>query len=453
VSEDALTSPGTAVGTVAYMSPEQARGEDLDARTDLFSFGVALYEMATGSLPFKGSTSAVIFKEILTKGLTSPVRLRPELPGEFEHILRRALEKDRALRCQSAKDLLTELKRLKRDTDSGRTSLRGATPEPVQKLHLPRWWPGLVFLLLILSVPVWWYLLVREPRVPERPLQITPFTAMKGWEGGPSISPDGNRIAFHWDGNDQDNWDIYVRQIGPGKPLRVTKHPAQDCCPISSPDGRQLAFGRIASEIESSLFLIPSLGGAERKIMDCRVPRGTGTCFWLGSWSSDGRSMVISLQPADEYSTKVFLLSMDSFTTTPLTSPPTDSVGDWYPKFSPDDQRVAFFRVLEWEIADVWVQPLASGKAERLTFENYATLGGPAWTGEGKEIVFSASKTVGRPRLWRVSSRGGQPELVHGIGEHTHEPTISRLGDTLAYSQRTPSATDIWRMPGPNSSK
>jgi TolB-like protein/Flp pilus assembly protein TadD/predicted Ser/Thr protein kinase len=160
VSEQDLTSPGTALGTVAYMSPEQARGEDLDARTDLFSFGVVLYEMATGRLPFSGNTSAAIFGAILHKAPTSPMRLNPDLPAKLEDVINKMIEKDRDIRYQHASELRADLKRLKRDTDSSRSVIGASATE----VSVQPWWRtrvtlGItaVLLVAVLACAGWFY--------------------------------------------------------------------------------------------------------------------------------------------------------------------------------------------------------------------------------------------------------------------------------------------------------
>src|SRR6516162_4165370 len=246
IDPEQFTAPGIAMGTVAYMSPEQARGEHLDARTDLFSFGTVLYEMATGKQAFSGPSSAAIFHAILGLAPASPLSLNPRLPQELERIVNKAIEKDRNLRYQHAADILTDLKRLKRDTDSGRASVGVAplTPSPsppgrgepksLEVLPSPsgrgwsrgagpgegaRRWPlvlAATVLVLVGGGGIAWFV-ARHPHAPaqlaERQLTANPT---EDWVIGAGISPDGKRIAY------SDQTGLYLRSIDSGETHAVS---------------------------------------------------------------------------------------------------------------------------------------------------------------------------------------------------------------------------------------
>jgi eukaryotic-like serine/threonine-protein kinase len=194
IPEERLTGPGTAAGTIAYMSPEQARGKELDLRTDLFSFGVVLYEMATGSLPFRGDTSAVIFEAILNRAPVAPVRLNPEVPPKLEEIINKALEKDSDLRYQTAAELRADLKRLKRDS----TSASGPLIAPKRNSSRP-WKMAAVATFVLATIVLWWAVRGRlaAPPVGSTTIAVLPFqnfSADKETDFLRLALPDGNQL-------------------------------------------------------------------------------------------------------------------------------------------------------------------------------------------------------------------------------------------------------------------
>jgi len=275
--EELLTSPGTTVGTVAYMSPEQVRGKELDARTDLFSFGVVLYEMATGALPFRGDTSGVITDAILNRAPVAPVRLNPEVPPKLEEIINRGLEKDRDLRYQHAADLRAELKRLKRDTGSGRISATGTraaeapgAPEvagisargvqPAAKPSRTKYIVAGVAVLLA-AVNFALYHFKSTSTAPSGPAKITQISHWNKPMDGARLSPDGHAVAFTSpvDGVPQ----VFVMLTSGGEPLQLTKDEGGKFVDSFSPDGTEIYYGR--STVGFEIWAVPTLGGNPRR--------------------------------------------------------------------------------------------------------------------------------------------------------------------------------------------
>jgi serine/threonine protein kinase len=306
VDSDHLTSPGSALGTMAYMSPEQVRGKELDARSDLFSFGAVLYEMASGALPFRGETSGVIFDAILNRAPMPPSRLHPDIPAELERITGKALEKDRDLRYQNATELRADLKRLRRDTGSGRVASDSATPAPSQHsgFYAPPAPPvsaaappaahpsdssviaaaasrnkgktlslGAILLLLVLAAAYGVYHLAFNRPSSEGPARITKISRWNKSMDNPAISPDGRTIAFTSpvEGFDQ----IFVMLTSGGDPLQLTKDEGNKTVLNFSSDGTEIYFRQTLGEPE--IWTLPTLGGipqASGKWQDRRPFRG-----------------------------------------------------------------------------------------------------------------------------------------------------------------------------------
>jgi Tol biopolymer transport system component/predicted Ser/Thr protein kinase len=451
-AEEHLTSPGTALGTVAYMSPEQARGEDLDARTDLFSLGVVLYEMATGRPAFPGATSAVIFDAILHKAPVSPVGLNPDLPEELARILDKALEKDRDLRYQHAADLRTDLKRLQRTSASGRSAApqgvagEASAPSRAAGARRPKWALGLgaVGLLAVLGAVGWWLLSGRTAKAPAGPVTITPFTSDGGRKASPQLSPDGEKVAYAWAGPADDNWDLYVKALGVGtRPLRLTEFPGADGDPAWSPDGRQIAFVRYEGGA-ASIYTVPSLGGSERKLIDIAGPvYFSGYDIMSLTWSPDGEWLAYPEKSVPDEPVRIVRLSVRTLEKQPLTSPPGGTLGDRWPVYSPDGTHLAFVRSSGTIFGgiDVFVQPAQPGEARRLTSQGYPDVSSLTWTPDGDAIVFSADG-----RILRVGLSGGEPEPLAGVGQGANGPSIR--GRRMVFAQVRSYPLDIWRVPG-----
>ncbi|MFZ3218312.1 MAG: protein kinase, partial [Candidatus Acidiferrales bacterium] len=279
---DDLTSPGVAVGMVAYMSPEQVRGKELDARTDLFSFGVVLYEMATGAVPFRGETSGVITEAILNRAPVAPVRLNPELPPKLEDIINKALEKDRDLRYQAAADIRTDLKRLRRDTDSGRissTSGRAAqdsAPQPTSSSSTAvvaqpavgnarkKYAVGAACAVVLLAAAAFAaYHFWGGSRAPGGPAKITQISQWDKPIDFARLSPDGHTVAFSSPVTGVDQ--VFVMLASGGQPLQLTSDDGAKIVDSFSPDGSQIYYGK--SEQQTEEWAVPTLGGKPSRVV------------------------------------------------------------------------------------------------------------------------------------------------------------------------------------------
>ena len=271
---------------------------------------------------------------------------------------------------------------------------------------------------------------------------VIPLTTYPGRESFPALSPDGSHIAFTWDGEKDENPDIYVRLVEGGNPVRVTDSPAEDLNPVWSPDGQTLAFYRHAPETDG-LYLVPALGGAERKLTTVYANRFSfGQHTWL-DWSPDGKWLVVTDKSSSQEPFSLYLLSPESGEKRQLTAPPGSIIGDCSPAFSPDGKMLAFVRVISASVGDIYLIPTSGGEARRLTLDNQC-LNDLAWTSDGRRIIFS-SRRGGINRLWEVPLSGGALQCISAAGNRVRRPNFSQNGKAMAWMQSSDNA-DIWRI-------
>ena len=346
-----LTSPGTAVGTVAYMSPEQVRGKDLDARTDLFSFGAVLYEMSTGMLPFRGDTSGVIFDAILNREPTEAVRLNPVVPAKLEDVIKHALEKDRDLRFQSAAEMRAELKRLKRDTSSGRNVLPSDTSVAVADSGsskasssttaiasaAPKSKTGMLAVVAVALLAIGGFLaykmMNRAPILNLQNLRMTQVTD-SGKAVAVTISPDGRYIVYAL--QEGENQSLWVRQVKTGSDVQLLPADIARYQQISmSADGDYVYFSRSDKTTTNYnfLYVMPVLGGTPRQLLK--------DIDSSPSWAPDGKKFVFVR--GDPIHAQLFVLTAnaDGSGETVLAKLPAIINRPFGPSWSPDGKFIA----------------------------------------------------------------------------------------------------------------
>ncbi len=475
-----LTSPGTTLGTVSYMSPEQVRGKDLDARSDLFSFGVVLYEMATGLLPFRGDTSAVIFEAILNRAPNSPVRLNPDLPPKLEDLINKALEKDRDLRYQSASEMRADLKRLKRDTDSGRSgvtssfSSRGdagsldaselqsatqsagtpgakkttgqalpAHPSSSSVVEVAKQHKGglaaaaIAVLLLVAAAGYGVYHFLARPSAPAAQTKITQISHWNKPMDTARLSPDGRTVAFTSPvaGIPQ----LFVMLSSGGEPLQLTRDEGEKVVDSFSFDGSEIYFNRALGRDE--VWSIPTLGGNARRLASgvSLVPSVDGNfLYYLKSNSQE------IFRTANTGLSEERVYSFDNPQSIPLSILPF-----------PDGHDLLVTTAKQWPFEEVHLYKVnvPTRKAEEL-----ATLSGYpndlVWGEPGKKLLLS--RTVnGLANLWTYSlADRSLTQITFGPGPDLRPMSYpggkgilyvngKGSGFLTAYHVRSKSSTDI----------
>lgn len=460
-----LTSPGSTVGTIAYMSPEQARGEELDARTDLFSLGTVIYQMATGHLPFTGNTSAVVFQSILDREPVPPLQINPTLPAKLQEIIERLLEKDRALRYQSAGDLCSDLKRLKRDLESGRKSSPAVatsvvTPAASEPMPAPRSSGSvvvsaarshklgtglfsLVAMVVLAAAGYGIYTLVHRTRpVPFQNISITKVTET-GKATLAAISPDGKYMLNVVSDAGQES--LWLRNLPTNSDTQVVGPAEVNYMGLRfSPDGNYLYFERSepGSEELHYLYRAPVLGGTPQKLVtdiDSNIsfsPDGKQFAFFRDNNPIAGRQRLL-IQPVDGGDEKVF-----------LDVPISARIGD--PAWSPDGKNIVVNALQPGDaLGGLIAIDVASGQQHLFATSPQSILQRPVWLADGSGLITLSALT--HNQIVYISYPDGKISPITRDTNNYSDPSVAADGHSLA-TVMSEGHWDLYLMPANASS-